>query len=60
MSKINRIISLIDEKTSVLLIEYSDLVEAKADRENLAESLGQIAMLDELRKDIKIIQNEDV
>ncbi len=59
MSKIDRVISLIEEKTSALLIEYSDLIEDGATEEILSESIGQITILDELRKEIKIIKAED-
>ena len=59
MIKINRIISLVDDKSAALLTDYSYLVESQADSEDLGYVRGQIAMLDELRKDIKIIQSED-
>jgi hypothetical protein len=59
VSKIDRVISLIEEKTSALLIEYSDLIEDGATEEILSESIGQITILDELRKEIKIIKAED-
>lgn len=59
MDKANRIIKLIEEKSSSLMDVYSDLVELEADLADLAEVLGAVSALDELHSEVKLIIEQD-
>jgi hypothetical protein len=59
MDKANRIIKLIEEKSSTLMAVYSDLVELKADLADLAEVIGAVGALDELHAEVKLIIEQD-
>ena len=59
MDKVKQILDLISEKSNALQEAHSDLVEVAADREDLAESIGAITILDELYNEVKLIQKQD-
>jgi len=65
MDKVERILELISEKSRGLQEEYSDLVEGydayppRASNEDLSENLGGQTVLDELYKEVKLIQKQD-
>jgi len=59
MDKANRIIKLIEEKSSTLMDVYSDLVELEADLADLAEVIGAVGALDELHAEVKLIIEQD-
>lgn len=60
MSKIERIIKLIEEKSSMLYDEYAECDATEDSSEIRTELLGQLSILNEVWEDIKIIQSEDV
>lgn len=59
MDKVKKILDLISEKSNGLQEAYSDLVEVEADREDLAEVIGGITILDELYNEVKQISKQD-
>jgi len=65
MDKVERILELISEKSRGLQEEYTDLVEAhdayppRANIEDLSENLGGQSILDELYREVKLIQKQD-
>lgn len=61
MDKIDAILNLISERSSILLNEYSDLVQAGKNDELLEGNiLAQIELLNDLYENIAIIKSQDV
>jgi hypothetical protein len=58
MEKIDKILNLISEKSDNLYDAYNDL--SIDDKDVSAELLSQIAILTELREEVKLIKAEDV
>lgn len=59
MTKVEKILELISEKSRGLQEEYSDLVAGDYDQVEAAENLGGQTVLDELYNEVKLIQKQD-
>lgn len=59
MTKVEKILELISEKSRGLQEEYSDLVAGDYDQVEVAENLGGQTVLDELYNEVKLIQKQD-
>lgn len=59
MTKVEKILELISEKSRGLQEEYSDLIARDYDQVEVAENLGGQTVLDELYNEVKLIQKQD-